>query len=316
MKKALSFVASISLLTAVAFASTEGDRAKLEDRLDASATIINEIMAAPDSGIPQEILDNAKCVAVIPSMIKAGLGFGGQYGQGVVTCRTQTGWSAPAFYRLGGGSFGLQIGGQAVDLVMLFMNDRGMQSLLTHKLKLGIDAAAAAGPVGRHAAADTDVALRSEVLTYSRTRGLFAGISLNGSWVEQNDRDTRDFYGRYIPFQTILKGYTPAPPTAQNFVSTITRYTMPTPATQGAKPATSTGLTQRPAQGAPSTTSVQGPSSAQPTSSTPNSTSVPSSTPTQSSTSTQNQTQTAPQNQTSTQNQIQTAPQGTSSVPK
>lgn len=318
MKKALSFVASISLLTAVAFASTEGDRAKLEDRLDDSATIINEIMAAPDSGIPEEILDSAKCVAVIPSMIKAGLGFGGQYGQGVVTCRTQTGWSAPAFYRLGGGSFGLQIGGQAVDLVMLFMNDSGMQSLLTHKLKLGVDAAAAAGPVGRHAAAETDVALRSEVLTYSRTRGLFAGISLNGSWVEQNDRDTRDFYGRYIPFQTILKGFIPAPPTAQNFVSTITRYTMPTPATQAARPGTSTGLTQRPGQGTASTTPLQGPSSAQPTSSTQNSTSVPSSAPTQSSTSTQNQTQTAPQNQTSTQNQMQTAPQGTgtSSVPK
>src|SRR5689334_22715224 len=222
MKKVLSFVASIVLLTSVAAAGTEGDRAKLEDRLDASATIINEIMAAPDSGIPEEILDSAKCVAVIPSMIKASLGFGGQYGQGVVTCRTQTGWSAPAFYRLSGGSFGLQIGGQAVDLVMLFMNDRGMRTLLTHKLKLGVDASAAAGPVGRHAAAETDVAFRSEVLTYSRTRGLFAGISLNGSWVEQNDRDTRDFYGRYMPFQTILKGNVQTPPAAQNFVTTVT----------------------------------------------------------------------------------------------
>lgn len=321
MKKALSFVASISLLTAVALASTEGDRAKLEDRLDDSATIINEIMAAPDSGIPQEILDNAKCVAVIPSMIKAGLGFGGQYGQGVVTCRTQTGWSAPAFYRLGGGSFGLQIGGQAVDLVMLFMNDHGMQSLLTHKVKLGIDAAAAAGPVGRHAAAETDVAFRAEVLTYSRTRGLFAGISLNGSWVEQNDRDTRDFYGRYIPFQTILKGFVPAPPTAQNFVSTITRYTMPVAATQTAKPPAPATLNQRPAQGAASTTPVQSPSSsAQPLSTQQNSTGVPvpNATPTQNSTRAPNQTQSAPQNQTSTQNQMQTAPQGTgtSSVPK
>src|SRR5262249_16443699 len=142
-----------------------------------------------------------------------------------------------------------------------------------------------------------------------------AGISLNGSWVEQNDRDTRDFYGRYIPFQTILKGFTPAPPTAQNFVSTITRYTMPAPATQAARPATSPGLTQRPGQGTASTTTpVQSPSSgAQPTSSTQNSPSVPSSTPTQSSTSTQNQTQTAPQNQASTQSQMQPAPQGTGS---
>ena len=311
MKRVLSFVVSIALLTGVAAAGTEGDRAKLEDRLNDAATIINEIMAAPDKGIPEEILDGSKCVAVIPSMIKAGLGFGGQYGQGVVTCRTQNGWSAPAFYRLSGGSFGLQIGGQAVDLVMLFMNDRGMQSLLTHKLKLGVDAAAAAGPVGRHAAADTDVALRSEVLTYSRTRGLFAGISLNGSWVEQNDRDTRDFYGRYIPFQTILKGNVQIPPTAQNFVSTIVRYTMPVAATQAMRPTTPAGLTQRPAQG--STTPVQSPASpAQPSSPMQNSS------PTQSSMPTQNQTQTVPQNQTSTQSQMPTAPQGSASstVPK
>ncbi|HEX7962386.1 MAG TPA: YSC84-related protein [Terriglobales bacterium] len=312
MKKILSFVASIALLTSIAAAGTEGDRAKLEDRLDASATIINEIMAAPDSGIPEEILDSAKCVAVIPSMIKAGLGFGGQYGQGVVTCRTQAGWSAPAFYRLGGGSFGLQIGGQAVDLVMLFMNDRGMQSLLTHKVKLGIDAAAAAGPVGRHAAAETDVALRSEVLTYSRTRGLFAGISLNGSWVEQNDRDTRDFYGRYIPFQTILKGFVPAPPTAQNFVSTITRYSMPAAATQAAKPPAPATLSQRPAQGTATSPAQSQVSGAQPPSRTPNST------PAQNSTSNQNQSQTTQQSQPPAQSQMQTAPQGTetSTVPK
>lgn len=312
MKKILSFVASFALLTSIAAAGTEGDRAKLEDRLDASATIINEIMAAPDSGIPEEILDSAKCVAVIPSMIKAGLGFGGQYGQGVVTCRTQAGWSAPAFYRLGGGSFGLQIGGQAVDLVMLFMNDRGMQSLLTHKVKLGIDAAAAAGPVGRHAAAETDVALRSEVLTYSRTRGLFAGISLNGSWVEQNDRDTRDFYGRYIPFQTILKGFVPAPPTAQNFVSTITRYSMPAAATQAAKPPAPATLSQRPAQGTATSPAQSQVSGAQPPSRTPNST------PAQNSTSNQNQSQTTQQSQPPAQSQMQTAPQGTetSTVPK
>lgn len=312
MKKILSFVASFALLTSIAAAGTEGDRAKLEDRLDASATIINEIMAAPDSGIPEEILDSAKCVAVIPSMIKAGLGFGGQYGQGVVTCRTQAGWSAPAFYRLGGGSFGLQIGGQAVDLVMLFMNDRGMQSLLTHKVKLGIDAAAAAGPVGRHAAAETDVALRSEVLTYSRTRGLFAGISLNGSWVEQNDRDTRDFYGRYIPFQTILKGFVPAPPTAQNFVSTITRYSMPAAATQAAKPPAPATLSQRPAQGTATSPAQSQVSGAQPPSRTPNST------PAQNSTSNQNQSQTTQQSQQPAQSQMQTAPQGTetSTVPK
>ena len=272
MKRTVSLIAGVLLLAGTAAAS-EGDRAKLQDRLDQSATILNEIMAAPDAGIPEEIFNNAICVAVVPSMIKAGLGFGGQYGQGVVTCRTEKAWSAPAFYRLGGGSFGLQIGGQAVDLVMLFMNDKGMRSLLTHKVKLGADAAAAAGPVGRHAAADTDVAFRSEVLTYSRSRGLFAGITLNGSWVEQNDRDTRDFYGRYIPFQTILGGGLAAPAAAQNFLSTVTRYTTGTSAPAAAsagqnrsQPTQSptAGTTQAsPNRPAPSGAKVQSPSQTQ-----------------------------------------------------
>jgi len=239
-------------------------------------------------------------------MFKASLGFGGQYGQGVVTCRTQAGWSAPAFYRLSGGSFGLQIGGQAVDLVMLFMNDLGMRSLLTHKLKLGIDASAAAGPVGRHVAADTDVVLRSEVLTYSRTRGLFAGISLNGSWVEQNDRDTRDFYGRYIPFQTILKGNVQAPPAAQNFVSTVTRYTMQPGATQAAKEAAAATQTQRPVQSSTSTTPVPGQNAGQRQPAQPQSSPAPS--PAQV-TPSPTQTQTSSPNQT-------TQVQGTSTIPK
>jgi SH3 domain-containing YSC84-like protein 1 len=305
MKRVSSFVLSIALMAGFSFASTEGDRAKLEDRLDDAATIMNEIMAAPDKGIPEEVLDSAQCVAVVPSMLKAGLGLGGQYGQGVVTCRMQAGWSAPAFYRLSGGSFGLQIGGQSIDLIMLFMNDRGMQSLLTHKLKLGVDASAAAGPVGRHVSADTDVALRSEVLTYSRTRGLFAGISLNGSWVEQNDRDTRDFYGRYIPFQTILKGNVQTPPAAQNFVSTVTRYTIQPGATQAAKPSVTATQSQRPAQSTAPATTVPSQSSGQqqstqPQSQTPNST----------------QAMPAPsQTQTSSPNQT-TQSQGTSAAPK
>lgn len=305
MKRVSSFVLSIALMAGFSFASTEGDRAKLEDRLDDAATIMNEIMAAPDKGIPEEVLNNAQCVAVVPSMFKASLGFGGQYGQGVVTCRTQAGWSAPAFYRLSGGSFGLQIGGQAVDLVMLFMNDRGMRSLLTHKLKLGIDASAAAGPVGRHVAADTDVVLRSEVLTYSRTRGLFAGISLNGSWVEQNDRDTRDFYGRYLLFQTILKGNVQTPPAAQNFISTVTRYTMQPSTTQAAKPPAPAPMSQRPTQSTTSTTPAQSQSSGQQQSA-PTQTSAP------------NPSQTTPtQPQTATSNSTQTTqPQAASAVPK
>ena len=304
MKRILLFVVSVVLMAGFLSASTEGDRAKLQDRLDDAATIMNEIMSAPDKGIPEEVLNNAQCVAVVPSMFKASLGFGGQYGQGVVTCHTQAGWSAPAFYRLSGGSFGLQIGGQAVDLVMLFMNDLGMRSLLTHKLKLGVDASAAAGPVGRHAAADTDVVLRSEVLTYSRTRGLFAGISLNGSWVEQNDRDTRDFYGRYIPFQTILKGNVQTPPAGQNFVSTVTRYTMQPSATQAAKPAAAP-MSQRPMQSTTSTAPVPGQSSGQQQSTQPQS-----SAPTQTTLSpTPTQTQKSVPDQT-------TQSQGTSAIPK
>jgi len=309
MKRVLSFVVSIVLMAGFAFASTEGDRAKLQDRLDDAATIMNEIMSAPDKGIPEEVLNNAQCVAVVPSMFKASLGIGGQYGQGVVTCRTQAGWSAPAFYRLSGGSFGLQIGGQAVDLVMLFMNDRGMHSLLTHKLKLGIDASAAAGPVGRHVAADTDVVLRSEVLTYSRTRGLFAGISLNGSWVEQNDRDTRDFYGRYLLFQTILKGNVQTPPAAQNFISTVTRYTMQPGATQAVKPAptvpTTSAQSQRPGQSSTSTSTVSSQSSNPQQSVTPQG-AVPAPT----------QAAPVPQTQAPAPNQAQTQPQRASPVPK
>jgi lipid-binding SYLF domain-containing protein len=219
MKRFVLILAAVALCVP-AFAD-EGDRGKLGDRLENAGNIMKEIMDAPDKGIPEEILAKAKCIAVVPSLMKAALGLGGQYGQGVVTCRTASGWSAPAFYRVGGGSIGFQIGGQAVDVVMLFMNDRGMNSLLTDKVKLGADASVAAGPVGRHAAADTDATLRAEVLTYSRTRGVFAGVSLNGSWVQQNDGDTRDFYGKRLSFRTILKGGVPAPEAAQPFLNAV-----------------------------------------------------------------------------------------------
>lgn len=205
----------------LSYAKDEGDRAKLQERLNKSGTILNQITSAPDKGIPQEILSHAECVGVIPSLVKAGFGFGGEYGQGVVTCRTGNGWSAPAFYRIGGGSFGLQIGGEAVDLVMLFMNDRGAQSLLTHKVKIGADASASAGPVGRTAAADTNIALQSEILTYSRSRGVFAGISLKGSWIEQNAGDTRTFYGRDINFRNILKGTVRPPQGSEVFLAAV-----------------------------------------------------------------------------------------------
>jgi Uncharacterized conserved protein len=223
IKKTAILLSATLLLTTLALAKNNdaGDRAKLQQRLDKAGTIVNEITTAPDKGIPQDILAHARCVAVIPTMMKAGLGLGGEYGQGVVTCRTNRGWSAPAFYRLGGGSFGLQIGGEAVDVVALFMNDKGAESLLAHKVKLGADASASAGPVGRTAEADTDIAMHSEVLTYSRSRGLFGGISLKGSWFEQNAGDTRAFYGRDINFRNILNGSVRAPAGSEQFLSAV-----------------------------------------------------------------------------------------------
>ena len=217
----LLFLTVVCLANLGFAAKEEGDRARLQDRLQKAGKILNQITSAPDKGVPQEILAHAECVGVIPTMMKAGFGFGGEYGQGVVTCRTNRGWSAPAFYRLGGGTFGLQIGGEAVDVVMLFMNEHGVQSLLAHKVKLGADASASAGPVGRTAAADTNIALHSEILTYSRSRGIFAGVSLKGSWIHQNAGDTRTFYGRDISFRNVLNGTIRPPQGSEPFLASV-----------------------------------------------------------------------------------------------
>jgi lipid-binding SYLF domain-containing protein len=200
------------------------DNSKELERLQASEGVLNEIMATPDKSIPQSILASAYCVTVIPSYKKAAFVVGGQYGQGVTTCRTGHGWSAPVFVKLTGGSLGFQIGGQATDLVIIAMNQKGMQDMLKNKFKIGGDAAASAGPVGRNAQAGTDWKLNAELLTYSRSKGLFAGIDLEGAWFEQNSDDTRDFYGSAIPFETILKGNTPTPPSAHPFVATVAKY--------------------------------------------------------------------------------------------
>jgi lipid-binding SYLF domain-containing protein len=177
---------------------------KAADRTKAASTILQEIQAAPDTRIPDEVMGSAECVAVVPSMLKAGFVFGARYGRGVASCRTPKGWSDPAFFTIEGGSFGLQIGGQAVDLVMLVMNNRGMQNLLNSKFKLGADASVAAGPVGRHAAADTDWKMRAQVLSYSRARGAFAGLELNGAVVKIDRESTLEFYGHMQPFSTSL----------------------------------------------------------------------------------------------------------------
>jgi lipid-binding SYLF domain-containing protein len=193
-------------------------------RMQSAAIVMNEIMAAPDKGIPEDILSSAKCVAVVPSMIKGGFIVGGNYGKGVATCRADSGWSAPAPFLVTGGSFGLQIGGEAVDLVLLIMNERGMQQLLSSKFQLGADASAAAGPIGRHAEGNTDWKMRAEVLSYSRARGIFAGISLAGAVIKQDKDDTKDLYGTATSFSAILKGEVAAPSGSQPFLTAVKKY--------------------------------------------------------------------------------------------
>jgi SH3 domain-containing YSC84-like protein 1 len=223
MKKLL-LLCVVAALATTSFASDDTLDNKSVDRLQAAANVLDEIQSAPDNGMPEEVLGSAQCVAVVPSMLKGGFIVGARFGRGVATCRTPKGWSAPAFFTIEGGSFGLQIGGQAVDLVMLIMNDNGMRNLLSSKFKLGADASVAAGPVGRHAAADTDWKLRAQVLSYSRARGVFAGLELSGAAIHQDKDSTREFYGRMVPFRTSLQGNIEAPKGAYPFLSTLAKW--------------------------------------------------------------------------------------------
>ena len=218
---------SLVLLTSLAWgADKEKDQSDVEKRIDNSAKVLDEIMSTPDKGIPDKIMSDAKCIAVVPSMIKIAVGFGGNHGKGIATCRTENGrWSAVAPITITGGSWGLQLGGQAVDLVMIVMNDQGMKHMLSSKFKIGADASAAAGPVGRHAGADTDWKMKSEVLTYSRSRGLFAGVDLNGAAVTQDKDETRILYGKFVPFEDILEGKVRRTHTSQPFLNALSQYT-------------------------------------------------------------------------------------------
>lgn len=224
-KRLLVLGAGLLFLTSMAWSADDKDRSDIEKRLDASAKVLNEIMATPDKAIPDKVMSDAKCIAVIPSMVKIAVGFGGSHGKGVATCRTKNGhWSAPAPITITGGSWGLQLGGQAVDLVLVVTNDDGMQHLLSSKFKLGADASAAAGPVGRDAGADTDWKMRAEVLTYSRARGLFAGIDLNGSAITQDKDETRILYGRFVPFSEILNGKVQPKEASEPFLTAVRKY--------------------------------------------------------------------------------------------
>jgi lipid-binding SYLF domain-containing protein len=224
----LALSAGLLLIGSVSWAADEKDQSEIEKRIKNAATVLDEIMAVKEKAIPDKIMSDAECVAVVPSMVKIAVGFGGNHGRGVATCKTANGWSAPAPFSITGGSWGLQIGGQAVDLVMLVMNQKGMTALLSSKFKVGADASAAAGPVGRQAAADTDWKMKSEVLTYSRARGVFAGIDLNGSRIAQDQDETRVLFGKMVPFADILEGKIQPPNGSEPFLAAVKKYTSPT----------------------------------------------------------------------------------------
>lgn len=223
MKKAIIASLCLCLLTTCT-ANAASSKHDLQDRIDAAKTTLDQIMQAQDSTIPLNILQQATCVGVVPGLIKGAFVFGAQYGQGVVTCRTGHGWSAPVFIRAAGGSFGFQIGGQSTDLILVAVNDRGFQDLLKSKFKIGADASAAAGPVGRAGQAATDWKMNAELLSYSRNKGLFAGISLDGTSVSQNREDTETYYGSPQDFQNVLKGNVGVPEGAVEFVRDVAHY--------------------------------------------------------------------------------------------
>src|SRR5271163_2844761 len=223
MKKLLLLAVVVCLCRFSVAADDQPKESKAQDRAQAAAEVLDEIQAAPDKGIPQEVLSSAECVAVVPSMLKGGFIVGAKYGRGLASCRTEKGWSAPAFFLVTGGSVGFQIGGQAVDLVMMIMNKDGMKHLLSSQFALGADASVAAGPVGRHAEGNTDWKMRAEVLTYSRARGVFAGVSLNGAVVKQDKDSTREFYGHMVTPNAALTGEIDPPAAANPFLTTLSK---------------------------------------------------------------------------------------------
>jgi lipid-binding SYLF domain-containing protein len=218
MKKMMALVALLSL-TSLGWAGS--NREATNDRLDHAGRVLHEIMSAPDRGIPEEVLEHARCIAVVPHMLKGGFVFGAENGRGVATCRTASGWSAPAFFTITGGSWGLQIGVEGVDLVMIIQNEDGMRHLINSNFELGGDASAAAGPVGRHASADTDWKLNTEVLTYSRARGLFAGLTLTGAAIRRDDDSTEATYGHDVSTRHILDGGEAVPASANAFLDAV-----------------------------------------------------------------------------------------------
>lgn len=233
MKKILAALMSLPLLAFMTACSTHhvattasgktvyGEQAQIIERLNNAGTDLQQLMNAPDNRIPSDVLRDAKCVAVVPDMVKGGFVIGGNHGRGVGTCRTGAGWSQPAFFVVTGGSWGAQIGLESVDLVMVFMDPNGLNQLLSSQLKLGAEGGLAAGPVGREAQASTDWKMKNKILVYSRTKGLFAGLDLSGASVKPDDDSTQTFYKKDVPPQTILSGQGPKNPNANNFLAEV-----------------------------------------------------------------------------------------------
>src|SRR5437879_10278642 len=223
MRFLLALSAGLLLFGSISWAADK-DQSDIEKRIQNAANVLDEIMSVKEKAIRYKVMADAECVAVVPSMVKIAVGFGGNHGKGVATCKTANGWSAPAPFTITGGSWGLQIGGQAIDLVMLVMNQKGMDALLSSKFKVGADASAAAGPVGRQSEASTDWKMKAEVLTYSRARGVFAGIDLSGSRIAQDQDETRVLFGKMVPFAEILSGKVAPPDGSEAFLSAVRKY--------------------------------------------------------------------------------------------
>jgi len=221
MKKITTLLLISLIGLAGTFAWAGSDREDTIDRMQKSVDVIHAIMSTPDKGIPEEVLSGAKCMVVVPNLLKGGFIFGGKHGRGVASCRTPEGWSAPAFVSVGGGSWGLQIGVEGVDLVMLVMNDRGLQHLLSSKFEMTGEGSVAAGPIGRHTSAGTDILLNTEVLTYSRSKGVFAGLTLEGAVIEQDNDSTRAIYHKRMMFRDILSGKAATPHSGDAFVAAV-----------------------------------------------------------------------------------------------
>jgi lipid-binding SYLF domain-containing protein len=217
--KRIIFVIAVMSFGGMCWADQTKD--DVTDRMHQAGEVLHQVMATPDKGIPEEVLEHAKCIAVVPHLVKGGFIFGAEGGRGVATCRTDHGWSAPAFFDVEGGSWGLQIGVEGIDLVMIIQNDKGMQQLLGSKFQIGADASAAAGPVGRHASADTDWKLNAEILTYSRAKGIFAGLALNGAAVHRDDDAMKAFYGPNVSVHDVLMGQVPPPPGSRAFLDAV-----------------------------------------------------------------------------------------------